>query len=51
MLAHPHPYLLQAGVEAGERGRGRAGRSDVEVKLCVASIAMETDSMPADDTT
>lgn len=50
-MTHPCLYILQAGAEAGDRVGGGAGRSHFNVKLCVVSIAMEVDPMPADDTT
>ncbi len=34
-----------------DRRGGSGGGSDLEVELCVVSIAMELYSMPADDTT
>lgn len=46
VLAHPSLYLLQAGIQESDRGGG-----DLEVELCVVSIAVELYSMPADDTT
>lgn len=51
VLTHPSPYLLQAGAKAGSRGRGGTRGSYLKVELCVVSIAMEINSMPADDTT
>lgn len=42
---------FQAGVQLSVRGGRRGGGSDLEVELCVAGIATELCSMPANDTT
>lgn len=51
VFAHPYLYLLQAGVHLSDRGGGSGGGHDLDVKLCVISIAVELYPMPSDDMT